>query len=338
MTTPDAAIDANSAIDARATPTIRPATPADLPACTEIWRDSINDYLVRLNQTVLPAELERLGRLYEHTRATDPERFLVATHPDADDGPPGGERIVAFGSAVERGSLWFLSMLFVRPGEQAKGLGRQILEGLLPPDADERILGTATDSAQPISNALYSRYGLTPRMPLWDVVGEPGRARALPSLPADAEVVACDEIAAGPPDGAGHRELVETVGRLDRELAGFEHPQDHRYLRQERRLGFLYRLGGEAAGYGYASPAGRIGPVAVLDAALLPAVIGDLMRRVEPRGALAIWMPGEAGERGTAFQALLQVGFRLDGFPLLLLWNRPYADFSRYLPISPGLI
>jgi hypothetical protein len=28
----------------------------------------------------------------------------------------------------------------------------------------------------------------------------------------------------------------------------------------------------------------------------------------------------------------------MEPIPLLLCWDRPFADFSRYLPISPGLL
>ena len=33
---------------------------------------------------------------------------------------------------------------------------------------------------------------------------------------------------------------------------------------------------------------------------------------------------------------LLEAGLRLEPFPILLCWDRPSTDFSRYLPISPG--
>jgi hypothetical protein len=36
--------------------------------------------------------------------------------------------------------------------------------------------------------------------------------------------------------------------------------------------------------------------------------------------------------------ALLRAGLWIDGFPVLLCWSRPFADFSRYVPISPGLL
>ena len=40
----------------------------------------------------------------------------------------------------------------------------------------------------------------------------------------------------------------------------------------------------------------------------------------------------------TRSSPLLRAGFRIDGFPVLLCWDRPFADFARYLPISPGLL
>jgi hypothetical protein len=64
-------------------------------------------------------------------------------------------------------------------------------------------------------------------------------------------------------------------------------------------------------------------------------VLGHLLTTVQPRGASAVWVPGGAG---TAVGLALDAGLRFEDFPLLLCWSRPFADFERYLPISPGLI
>jgi hypothetical protein len=48
-----------------------------------------------------------------------------------------------------------------------------------------------------------------------------------------------------------------------------------------------------------------------------------------------MWVPGAADR---AFVGLLRAGLRLDGLPVLMCWSRPFADFSRYVPISPGLL
>jgi len=293
---------------------LRPATPADLAACEQVWIAGINDYLRPMNQPLVPDDNPGLRRLHAHTLATDPERFWVATRAD---------RVVAFGSAVERGRLWFLSMLFVLPDEQGRGVGRQILRRLLPTPLDGRLLATATDSAQPVSNALYATLGIGAQLPLFGLVGRPLPDRPLPTLP---EGLLVEPLELG---GGGE------IDDLDRELLGFAHRRDHEFLRDPDRSAFAYRAaGGRLLGYGYASKAGRIGPIGVRDAALMAPVMGHLMRAVEPRGATAIWL---SGAQGDALAAALAAGFRIDGFPLLLCWSRPFADFARYLLLSPGL-
>ncbi len=313
--------------------TYRPVRPDELGACVEIWRESINDYIGRLGQPEIASETSPLMRLYGHLSTTDPERFVVAVQRAPETGE---ERIVAFASAVVRERLWFLSMLFVAPGVQAAGVGRALLAQVMPPPGTDTAMATATDSAQPISNALYSSYGIVPRIPLLNLIGRPERADAFEPLPSGVVPVPFESIAGGPPDGDGHRVLADAVDALDRELLGVTHPIDHRYLRAESRRGWLYRgPDGAPLGYGYATEAGRVGPVAVRDAALMAPVLGHLTTAVEPRGAFALWLPGNADR---AVVAALRAGFRLDQFPVLLCWDRQFADFGRYLPISPGLL
>jgi GNAT superfamily N-acetyltransferase len=321
--------------------TYRPARPDELATCEAIWRESINDYIVPLGQVEIPAVVSPAIRLFTHLQATDPERFLVATVPDGH-----GERAIAFGSAVVRERLWYLSMLFVLPEAQGAGIGRELLSRVWPRDGtnaqggtggqDGIFRATATDSAQPISNALYSLHEMVPRMPLFSLTGLPQRPEAFGPLPSGIVPLAFDEIAAGPPNGQGHRLLVDAIDALDREVLGVAHPIDHRFLRAESRRGWLYRgPDGSPVGYGYAGEAGRVGPVAARDDALLAPILGHLTSAVEPRGAFALWAGGAADR---AIVPALQAGLRLDPFPVLVCWDRPFADFARYLPISPGLL
>jgi GNAT superfamily N-acetyltransferase len=319
-------------------PSIRPAVEADVLACAQIWRESINDYTSRLNQPEIPDDLGRIMRLHRHFLATDPERFVVAER---------AGQVIGFAAALQRQELWFLSMCFVRPTEQGRGLGRLLVEATLPIQPDTTvgvdggapgatILATATDSLQPISNALYSRFGIVPRLPLLSMAGYLTHPEALPELPPGMVAVPFETIAAGPPAGPGHLELTNAIAALDRDALGVEHPQDHRFLRLEGRHGFLYRdLVGVDRGYGYAWETGRVGPVAARDALLVGPILGHLLRAVPSRGAQAVWVPGAAG---AAIGMLLRAGLRFEDFPMLIGWNRPFADFERYLPISPGLM
>jgi GNAT superfamily N-acetyltransferase len=330
--------------------TYRPARLDELATCESIWRTSINDYIVPLGQGEIPIGVNPALRLFTHLQATDPDRFLVATVQDGAE-----ERAIAFASAVVRERLWYLSMLFVLPEAQGAGIGRGLLSRVWPMDGADgadgaalaestaetpgpsvTIRATATDSAQPISNALYALHDIVPRMPLFSLTGLPQRPEAFGPLPSGIVPLAFDDIAAGPPDGQGHRLLVDAVDGLDRELLGVAHQEDHRFLRDESRHGWLYRgPDGAPLGYGYAGEAGRVGPIAVRDDALLGPILGHLMSAVAPRGAFAVWVGGAADR---AIVPALQAGLRLDPFPVLVCWDRPFADFARYLPISPGLL
>lgn len=309
--------------------TYRTATPDDLPACGAIWRHALNDYMGRLNLPEVPNDLAAILRLHRHLLATDPAGFLVAEH-----ATPDGERIVAFGSAVRRDRLWFLSMLFVMPDAQGAGIGRELLSRLLPAPGSAE-LATCTDAAQPISNGLYASYGIAPRMPLLRLVGLPDRPAELPRLPDGVHPIRFAEVGQDD-DRMGAAALDDEIAAIDRDAAGFEHPIDHAMVSAEGRTGFLY-LGpdGGPIGYGYASEAGRVGPIAVLDPALLGPVIAHLVTTIRPRGAFGMWLPGAAEE---TFAPLIRAGFRMEGFPCLLCWDRPFADFARYIPISPGLL
>jgi GNAT superfamily N-acetyltransferase len=309
---------------------LRPATPDDLLRCASIWRVSINDYTGRLNQPDIPDDLAAILRLYRHLQAGDPDGFVVAEG----GGPAVEPRIVAFVSALRREGLWFLSMLFVLPEVQGSGIGRTLLRRVMP-TGGSLALATCTDSVQPISNALYASLGVVPRMPLLRLVGLPDQRAELPPLPAGIRPLRFDEAADRAGDRLGSAALDGEIAALDRSTLGVEHPTDHAFIREEGRIGFLY-LGpdGRSVGYAYASEAGRVGPIAVADPSLLAPVLGHVLTAVVPRGAFGIWVPG----LGPAMPALLRAGFRIDGFPVLVCWDRPFAAFDRYVPISPGLL
>ncbi len=311
--------------------TVRPATPDDLATCAAIWRDALNDYLGRLAQPEIPPDFGPILRLYGHLQATDPASFLVAQR---STGGAGGDpsAIDAFVVVVRRDGLAFLSMLFVRPGVQGRGLGRALLALALPDDeAGVTWRATATDSVQPISNGLYGSLGLVPRIPLLRLVGLADRAADFGALPPGIEAIGFDEVPATA-DGLGRSALAGELSDLDRDAAGFDRSPDHAFHAAEGRIGFLFRdRTGKSVGYGYSSEAGRVGPVAVRDAALLGPVVGHLVREVRPRGAFGLWVPGSAG---TAIVPLLLAGFRFDGFPVLLCWDRPFADFA---PLHPDV-
>ncbi|MEI7744548.1 MAG: hypothetical protein WCK58_12470 [Chloroflexota bacterium] len=320
----------------------------------------MDDYQGRIGQRPMITDLGPLYRMLAHALATDPERFWVAEGgAEGEAGTTGGEGVkpfeapvCGFASATVREGLWFLAMLFVRPDLQAAGVGSALLDraqagrdvdhgGPAVPGPDQpfdtgiHTWGMCTDAAQPISNALYARRGMPSRMPIWRLAGEVHRWPALPALPASLAETSFEQLAFDGRDGG--RRLAEIVNALDREILGAAHPEEHGYLRRDGRSGYLVRdrASGKAVGYTYGSGGGRLGPVATLDPALAPAMLGVAIRETPILGTMAAWVPGTFDE---ALRGLLDAGLRLEGFPGLVCWSRPELPFDRYVPISLALV
>jgi GNAT superfamily N-acetyltransferase len=326
--------------------TYRPPRPSELAECALVWYSAVDEYMGRLNRPLPSPYLDPLVAHERHLLATDPERFLVAVRPPTAGTTAGTtavaegrEQIVGFGIAAQREHVWFLSQLYVLPHEQGRGIGRALLTQImpsLPPESaagadDQRhgILAMCTDSAQPASNGLYARFGIVPRIPVFNLVGTPNTA-ALSRLPAGVAAVPF-----GPSGSAGSTDQ-NAIDVIDRQVLGYAHQADHAFLRASGRTGFVYRTDDDApVGYGYSSEAGRFGPVALLDDTLTAPVLGHLMTAIRPRGATSVWVPG-ANDR--AMVALLRAGLRIEGFPALLCWSRPFARFDSYVPASLALL
>ncbi|HEX9343335.1 MAG TPA: GNAT family N-acetyltransferase, partial [Actinomycetota bacterium] len=133
-------------------PLVRPAEPGDLAAVRAIAAayGNLRDWPQR------PDYLD-------HELASG--RLLVATD------ELGEEGVVAFAGAYERGGVTHLGDLFVRPGLTGRGLGRRLLEAILPVDGE---LVTFA-SADPAAVALYCRFGMQPLAPLLYLRADPAR-------------------------------------------------------------------------------------------------------------------------------------------------------------------
>ena len=308
-------------------------------ACAAIWRDGDQ----RLHRPPRPGRDPARDRTRSPActpTSRRPIRNGSSSRPCPEHRAPTtrpSERIVAFGSAIVRERLWFLSMLFVLPEFQGAGLGpRRCSPACCPTDDGDG--PRDRDGQRP---ADLERAVRVARDRAAHAAAQPGRAaaptrRRSASCPPASCRSPFDELAAGPPDGVGHRMLVDAIDALDRELLGVAHPADHRFLRSESRHGWLYRgPDGTPVGYGYAGEAGRVGPDRGPRRG--PARAGPRPPDLGRPAARRVRALGRRRRRRAVVPAL-RAGFRLDQFPVLVCWDRPFADFSRYLPISPGLL
>ena len=319
---------------------LRPIAADDIPACADVFYDSVEGLYTRLNQPGPPRDPSNLSRLIRHLLEHDAERaWLAETVYATGDRTPAP--IVGFGAATLREQSWYLALMFVHPKAQSGGIGRRLLlrtfpRGPLDPPADHApgarrgsgTMSTCVDSIQPVSTGLYAGYGIVPRVPLYTAIGRPSRG-SFPALPRD--------VVETPADALGQEQAEAAIASIDRATLGYTRAVDHAFWRHEgRRAVVLRRSGsGEALGYGYTQGSGRIGPVALLDETLTAPFLGSLIDGMNPPGAYLALVPG-CNDRGIV--ALLRAGFRFEGFPGIVSSTRPVAGLERYLAGSFALL
>jgi GNAT superfamily N-acetyltransferase len=235
----------------------------------------------------------------------------------AEDNDSG--ELVGYARSMERGGLFELSELFVRPGRQSAGVGRQLLERAFPLDRGEvRVIIATTDV-----RALARYYGA-------------GTAARFP-------IVTMSRV---PRADAGHANEIETVratlddlsalAALERAVIEFDRGDAELTWLVEQREGYLYRRGGETVGFGFVGRGG-VGPVAALDPAHQPAILDHIERRVAAIGREEIGFEVPMVNE-IAMRHLLGQGYRMDTFLTLLLSSRPFGQFDRFIGFGPPIV
>src|SRR5215831_12793587 len=156
--------------------TLRPARADELQRAQELIVSSINDLTERHGfgamASVRPADFQ----LFSFNE--DPSGFWIAED--------GGE-IVGTAFSWVCGDLWFLAELFIAPRMQGSGIGRELLRRALR-HADQtgaKIRALITFTFNTVSQGLYVRHGMFPRLPLYMFSAD---RNALPNGSLDAEV------------------------------------------------------------------------------------------------------------------------------------------------------
>jgi GNAT superfamily N-acetyltransferase len=288
---------------------------AEREVCFDIFMRAINDLEERRGRDAIdPADMGWMPASIEHLARTDPASLILALD---------GAEHVAFASSFRREGFWFLSYLFVLPAAQGKGLGRTLLERLLPDEPDRSHLATIVEAEQPVSAMLYTTVGIAPRVPLYWLDGAP-RPGALPDLP--------DGIASEPLSLERH---ADGINRLDRELLGYARPVDHVLWAGEASAARAYvDADGELVAYGYRSSDDWIGPVGAPDEELTAAIVGELAG-AGGDGSVTVQASGSAG---TLLRLLLRAGLRSERGAVLLYSSNgrvpppSYLQYGGYLP------
>lgn len=295
--------------------TFRPGTPADSYACFVIFEHSLADLLKRMgsNRPTSLASAEAMATmwaqrqpLYSHLAETA-DQFWIAER--------AGEPI-GFARAITRDGLQQLTELFITPGSQSHGAGRELLARTFPRGASRirAIIASADLRAQ----TLYLRAGLLPRTPVYYF-------SRVPQMRPGASDLLISAVSGWTPG------ILDELGAIDCQILEHRRDADHRWLLDERE-GYLYSREGRPVGYGYL---GRMnGPFALLEAADFPAVLAhaETMAAIRSDAEFGVEVPLL---NQTAVDALAARGFQLDSFVGMIMSDQRFGRLQNYILSSP---
>ncbi len=292
---------------------IRPARAEELQAAEELVARSINDLAERHGfgriATLRPAEFQ-LFSLQD-----DPEGLWVAESDGA---------LAGFAFSWVSGGLWFLAELFVSPAYQGSGIGdallRRTFEHAQKSGARHRAL--ITFAFNTVSQGLYVKHGLFPRVPLYLFQIEREACRHGPELRYTDIDLATD---------------LKKLTQLDLNTLGISREKHHRFLLSQGAVrGVLLHSGGDCVGYAYVSANGPIGPLSIARQDMMAPALRTALALAAETGApqLSAFVPGAATD---AIGAAVALGMRIT-LPMVLVSARDFGDWTRYLPRNPGFM
>jgi len=293
-------------------PGIRKVRPDELE---EVWRvhvASSNDGQARRGQPVARRADTPVASDARVGLASDPDGYFCAV----EEG-----RIRGMVSALVRGRVWYLSMFFVLPGDQGRGVGRALLERALAyGEARGAEIRCTLATLDPRAQARYVMAGMAPRWPIYRLDGDAAavaRLKARAGLDPRQREVPCDP-------GAAEQLITEVFcpGRAD----------DLAHLRGDGAAAVAIERGGELAAFAYRRGE-RIGPAAGRDETSFLQAVAAAAAPFAEGGRSTLRVPGACA---SLLEALVGSGFRI-GAPTLFMASRLFGRPELYLPSGPIL-
>jgi GNAT superfamily N-acetyltransferase len=226
------------------------------------------------------------------------------------------------------GDLWFLAELFISPDRQGQGIGNELLKRTLDHAAKAGIKYKAliTFTFNRVSQALYIRHGLFPRLPIY-FFGAP-RDAVLSRLAGERlKSIRIENNAA----------QLRALADIDAVALGLSREKHHRYLIDDAATkGFLLYESGACMGYAYVNLGGHVGPLAVTKRESAGAAFVTALHLAAESGApqLSAFIPG-ASE--APLRTAVACGMRIT-FPMVLMSSNVFGDWTLYMPRNPGFM
>ncbi len=292
---------------------IRRATPADAEACHGVMWTSIVDLGVR-HGTPQSGSVEdwwAVGESLQRFLGEHAAEWWVAQHPE------NGE-VIGYARSIERGGLLELAEFFVTPRNQSAGVGEALLHKAFPLGRGDVRSIIATTDVRALSR--YYRADTAARFPMWTLGGAPVSSRVSGDLTAEPIAIASD----------AHQRALRAI-----DTSVLEYPREEAEIRWllEGREGFLYQRNGTAVGFAFVGTGG-VGPAAVLDPDDMPALLLHIEARAVANDIK--WLDFQVpAPNEVAMRHLLSRGFRIDPWVNLLMSNRPFGRFDRFISFGP---
>jgi ribosomal protein S18 acetylase RimI-like enzyme len=295
----------------------RPARADDLVATDALVVASINDLTVRHGFGPMATASPPAFQLF--SLDDDPEGLWVAED---------GAAILGFAWSWVCGDVWFLAQLFVDPARQGVGIGNELLKRTMEHARKAKAAHKAliTFTFNRVSQGLYMRHGLFPKMPIYFF--EAARDRVMEKPPeSPLRSIAIDDAP----------ETMQRLAAIDSRAVGASREKHHRYLRDDpATTGVLFCAGSECVGYGYIGSNGHIGPLAVTRPDILREAFATALTLAADRSPqkISAFLPGTCD---SVLSLAVERGMRIT-FPMLLMASPGYGDWTHYLPRNPGFM
>ena len=296
--------------------TLRRAGPQDSKPCYRLFMESLVDLTARRGTPWDPDVEDVWSRV-------EPIYSLLAEQATewwvAED---AAEELVGYARSLERGGLFELSELFVRPRSQSAGVGRRLLEAAFPPGrGDVRAIIATTDVR---ALARYYRAGTVVRFPIAPLSAAPRLEQTRANAADDLE-----------PRRASAADI-PTLGQIERAVLEFDRGHEEMAWLLDQREGYLYLRRGRPVGFGFVGHTGS-GPAAALDPSDQPSILLHLEGRAHGLGreSLAFEVPMV---NEVAMRHLLGRGYQMDSSLSLLLSSRPFGKFDRFISFAPAFM
>ena len=280
----------------------------------EVWRvhvASSSDGAARRGGSVRPAD-EPVPSDARVALTSDPDGYFCAV----EDG-----RIRGMVSALVRGRVWYLSMFFVLPDDQGRGVGRALLQHALAyGDARGVEVRCVLSSLDHRAQARYVMAGMAPRWPIYGLSGDPAAVKRLEAR------VGRD---------LQPRELTRGLGaeKLVAEAYGDNRAHDLSHWQSDGAATVAIERDGELAAFAIRRGE-RIGPAAARDeTSLLQAVTAAVVSAAGSGKRVTMRVPGACA---SMLEALITSGFHISNMTVFLS-SRPYGRPELYLPSGPIL-